>query len=71
MNDIETAPSLPPRVRREKQLVDPSGANQKPGYHPVNDSRMFMVPKLREDVEFVALCQAFDERHCVTLGPAS
>jgi len=71
MNNIEPAPGGPPRVGREKQLVDPAWADQKLGYCSVIHARIFVFAKLREDVNFVARSQAINKRHGITLGPTS
>jgi hypothetical protein len=62
MNNVEPAPSRPPSVEREKQLVDPAWANQKPRDCSVIDSWIFMVPKLRENMDLVQRGQPLNER---------
>jgi hypothetical protein len=71
MNDVETSPGRPPRVAREKQLVDPAWANQKPRDCSVIHPRIFVVPKLRENMKFVSRGQPLNERQCITLSPTS
>jgi hypothetical protein len=71
MNDIEPAPSGPPRIGRKKKLVDPAWANQKPRDRSVIHSGVFMVPKLRENVDLVSRGQPLNERQCITLSSTS
>jgi len=71
MNNVEPAPGRPPRVDREKQLVDPSWANQKPRDCSVIYPRVFVVPELRENMEIVARGQPLNERQCITLSSTS